>query len=136
MCARRGFAEESATVTRKVCVCREGGEGSARAKEEPQQTLRLFRLQRNHAFEVRLQLGDAINVPRDLRRINTDPMRAARVRSRMVQKRRRIVIGLFCLIRGDRPDLNSVASELNARPRQTLQWMKPCEIFDAVASTA
>jgi IS30 family transposase len=32
-------------------------------------------------------------------------------------------------------DLNAVARELNARPRQTLQWMKPCEIFNAVAST-
>jgi len=32
--------------------------------------------------------------------------------------------------------LNAVANELNARPRQTLQWMKPCEIFNAVASTA
>ena len=40
------------------------------------------------------------------------------------------------LSRHTQADLNAVASELNARPRQTLQWMKPCEIFDAVASTA
>jgi IS30 family transposase len=36
-----------------------------------------------------------------------------------------------------RADLAAVARELNARPRQTLNWMKPCEVFGrAVASTA
>jgi IS30 family transposase len=33
--------------------------------------------------------------------------------------------------------LEAVARELNSRPRQTLDWMKPCEVFGrAVASTA
>jgi len=40
------------------------------------------------------------------------------------------------LSRHTQTELNAVARELNARPRQTLQWMKPCEIFNAVASTA
>jgi IS30 family transposase len=31
--------------------------------------------------------------------------------------------------------LDEVAQQLNCRPRQTLDWMKPCEIFSAVAST-
>jgi len=36
-----------------------------------------------------------------------------------------------------RADLTAVARELNSRPRQTLKWMKPCEVFGlAVASTA
>jgi len=36
-----------------------------------------------------------------------------------------------------RADLTSVARELNSRPRQTLGWMKPCEVFRrAVASTS
>jgi IS30 family transposase len=36
-----------------------------------------------------------------------------------------------------RADLAAVARELNARPRQALNWMKPCEVFGrAVASTA
>lgn len=36
-----------------------------------------------------------------------------------------------------RADLATVARELNSRPRQALNWMKPCEIFGrAVASTA
>ena len=35
------------------------------------------------------------------------------------------------------PDLQTVARELNARPRQALNWMNPCEVFGrAVASTA
>jgi IS30 family transposase len=34
-------------------------------------------------------------------------------------------------------DLNAVAREINSRPRQTLGWMKPCEIFaKTVAMTA
>ena len=33
-------------------------------------------------------------------------------------------------------NLNEVARELNGRPRQTLEWMKPCEVFNTVASTA
>ena len=34
-------------------------------------------------------------------------------------------------------DLDAVADELNDRPRQTLQWMKPSEAFDQlVALTA
>jgi IS30 family transposase len=36
-----------------------------------------------------------------------------------------------------RAELAAVARELNARPRQALNWMKPCEVFGrAVASTA
>lgn len=36
-----------------------------------------------------------------------------------------------------RAELRAVARELNARPRQALNWMKPCEVFGrAVASTA
>ena len=36
-----------------------------------------------------------------------------------------------------RADLASVARELNSRPRQTLGWMKPCEVFRrSVATTA
>jgi transposase, IS30 family len=36
-----------------------------------------------------------------------------------------------------RTELAAVARELNARPRQALNWMKPCEVFGrAVASTA
>jgi IS30 family transposase len=36
-----------------------------------------------------------------------------------------------------RAKLSAVARELNARPRQSLNWMKPCEVFGrAVASTA
>jgi IS30 family transposase len=36
-----------------------------------------------------------------------------------------------------RADLAAVARELNSRPRQTLGWMKPCEVFRrSVASTA
>jgi len=36
-----------------------------------------------------------------------------------------------------RADLAAVARELNSRPRQALNWMKPCEVFGrAVASTA
>ena len=36
-----------------------------------------------------------------------------------------------------RAELSAVARELNARPRQALNWMKPCEVFGrAVASTA
>ncbi len=36
-----------------------------------------------------------------------------------------------------RAQLVAVARELNARPRQALNWMKPCEVFGrAVASTA
>jgi IS30 family transposase len=36
-----------------------------------------------------------------------------------------------------RADLATVARELNSRPRQALNWMKPCEVFGrAVASTA
>jgi IS30 family transposase len=35
------------------------------------------------------------------------------------------------------PHLNAVARELNTRPRQTLGWMKPCEVFNnTVASIA
>jgi IS30 family transposase len=35
------------------------------------------------------------------------------------------------------PQLAAAARELNARPRQSLNWMKPCEVFGrAVASTA
>jgi len=35
-----------------------------------------------------------------------------------------------------RANLTSVARELNSRPRQTLKWMKPCEVFSrAVASS-
>jgi IS30 family transposase len=35
-----------------------------------------------------------------------------------------------------RSDLAAVARALNSRPRQTLRWMKPCEVFSrAVAST-
>ena len=33
-------------------------------------------------------------------------------------------------------NLNDIARELNTRPRQTLGWMKPCEVFNTVASTA
>ena len=34
-------------------------------------------------------------------------------------------------------DLASVARELNSRPRQTLGWLTPCEVFRrSVASTA
>ena len=34
-------------------------------------------------------------------------------------------------------DLNAVARQLNGRPRQTLGWMKPCEVFaKTVAFTA
>jgi IS30 family transposase len=40
------------------------------------------------------------------------------------------------LSRHTQSELNAVARELNARSRRTLQWMKPCEIFNAVASTA
>lgn len=36
-----------------------------------------------------------------------------------------------------RAKLSAVARELNSRPRQSLNWMKPCEVFGrAVASTA
>jgi IS30 family transposase len=36
-----------------------------------------------------------------------------------------------------RTDLAAVARQLNSRPRQALNWMKPCEVFGrAVASTA
>jgi len=36
-----------------------------------------------------------------------------------------------------RADLAAVARELNSRPRQALNWMKPCEVFGrTVASTA
>ena len=34
-------------------------------------------------------------------------------------------------------ELDAVAREFNSRPRQTLGWMKPCEVFaKTVASTA
>ena len=36
-----------------------------------------------------------------------------------------------------RTELAAVAREFNARPRQNLNWMKPCDVFGrAVASTA
>ena len=36
-----------------------------------------------------------------------------------------------------RTDLNAIARQLNSRPRETLGWMKPCEVFSrAVASTS
>ena len=36
-----------------------------------------------------------------------------------------------------RADLAAIARQLNSRPRQTLGWMKPCEVFGrAVASTS
>ena len=36
-----------------------------------------------------------------------------------------------------RAELNAVARELNNRPRQTLRWMKPSEVFSRfVASTS
>mgnify|MGYP000325743365 CR=1 FL=1 len=34
-----------------------------------------------------------------------------------------------------RTDLTSVARQLNARPRQTLGWMKPCEVFNRAVAT-
>lgn len=33
-------------------------------------------------------------------------------------------------------DLNAVARQLNSRPRQTLNWMKPCEVFAASVALA
>ena len=31
-------------------------------------------------------------------------------------------------------DLDLIANELNSRPRQTLEWMKPCEIFAKIVA--
>ena len=39
------------------------------------------------------------------------------------------------LARYDQADLDRVADELNGRPRQTLQWMKPSEAFDQLIAT-
>jgi IS30 family transposase len=39
------------------------------------------------------------------------------------------------LARYTQPDLDHVADELNGRPRQTLQWLKPSEAFDQLIAT-
>jgi IS30 family transposase len=39
------------------------------------------------------------------------------------------------LSRYEQPELDRVADELNGRPRQTLQWMKPSEAFDQLIAT-
>jgi IS30 family transposase len=36
------------------------------------------------------------------------------------------------LSRNSQADLDQVAKELNGRPRQTLGWMKPCEVLDGM----
>lgn len=39
------------------------------------------------------------------------------------------------LARHSQADLDHVADELNGRPRQTLEWMKPSEVFDQLIAT-